>query len=129
MPKKDYRGVRNWKGYNHALVQRGSLTFWFSNDLIQRWHSPKNKTKFGRPEKYNEAAIFCALTLKAVFHLTFRATEGFIASPIILACGAPSPRCLASQSLSGHRSSPVNTRERDSDPNASSAMQNNFRFS
>lgn len=28
MAKKQYR-IRNWAKYNEALVQRGSITFWF----------------------------------------------------------------------------------------------------
>ena len=41
MTKKVYR-VRNWKEYNQALTQRGSLTFWFSEEVISHW---KNQNK------------------------------------------------------------------------------------
>jgi hypothetical protein len=30
--KQQYR-IRNWKQYNQALVSRGSLTFWISNNI------------------------------------------------------------------------------------------------
>ena len=33
MAKKAYR-VRNWQDYNKSLVRRGSLTFWFSEELV-----------------------------------------------------------------------------------------------
>ena len=33
MTKKVYR-VRNWQEYNKGLVDRGSLTFWFSKEVI-----------------------------------------------------------------------------------------------
>lgn len=42
MAKKAYR-VRNWKDYNKSLVQRGSLTFWFSQDVIDQWQDYANK--------------------------------------------------------------------------------------
>lgn len=79
MSKKDYR-VRNWREYNQALVNRGSITFWFSEDCIQQWQSEANKKGRGRPEKYSDIAIEAGLTVKALFGLTFRATEGFMKS-------------------------------------------------
>ncbi len=35
-PKKLYR-VKNWSEYEKALVQRGSITFWLSDDFEQVW--------------------------------------------------------------------------------------------
>ena len=29
--------VTNWKDYNQALKQRGSLTVWLSDDLEENW--------------------------------------------------------------------------------------------
>ena len=37
MSKRQYH-VRNWKEYNSALVNRGSITFWFSEENLERWH-------------------------------------------------------------------------------------------
>lgn len=79
MTKKVDR-ARNWRKYNEALVQRGSITFWFSEDMIKNWHVNDTLSKRGRPRKYSDIAITCGLTLKAVFKLTFRAVEGFIRS-------------------------------------------------
>lgn len=79
MTKKVYR-VRNWSDYNQALVNRGSITFWFSDECIEQWHNTERSGKRGRPEKYSSMAIECGLTLKALLKLTFRATEGFIRS-------------------------------------------------
>jgi len=44
--KQNYR-LRNWKQYNNALVQRGSLTLWFSDDMIADWiiHQKTGKTR------------------------------------------------------------------------------------
>lgn len=30
--------IRNWSDYNKLLIQRGSITLWFSEDSIQKWH-------------------------------------------------------------------------------------------
>lgn len=79
MTKKVYR-VRNWSDYNQALVNRGSITFWFSEKCIEDWLSKEKSGKRGRPEKYSSIAIECGLTLKALLKLTFRSTEGFIRS-------------------------------------------------
>jgi len=81
MSKKDYR-VRNWKEYNKALVNRGNITFWFDEEVIAGWHEYKKTGKRGRPLKYNDLAIECGLTLRALFKLPFRATQGLIASLI-----------------------------------------------
>ena len=83
MPQK---GVcaRNWNKYNEALIQRGSVTFWFSEDVINAWHENDSFHTKGRPRKYSDTAIHCGLTLKAVFNLTFRAVEVFIKSLITL---------------------------------------------
>lgn len=79
MTKKVYR-VRNWSDYNQALVNRGSITFWFSKECIEQWLNTERTGKRGRPEKYSSIAIECGLTLKALLKLTFRSTEGFIRS-------------------------------------------------
>jgi hypothetical protein len=79
MTKKVYR-VRNWPDYNEALVKRGSITFWFSEEMLNNWYVKEPLKTRGRPKKYSDVAITCGLTLKAVFKLTFRAVEGFIKS-------------------------------------------------
>jgi hypothetical protein len=72
--------TRNWRKYNEALVNRGSITFWFDEDSLKNWHANSPTGKKGRPTKYSNFAITCGLTLKAIFNLTFRAVEGFIKS-------------------------------------------------
>ena len=79
---KNAARARNWRKYNEALVQRGSITFWFSEDAIKNWHVNDSSSTRGRPRKYSDVAITCGLTLKAIFNLTFRAVEGFIRSLI-----------------------------------------------
>jgi hypothetical protein len=79
MDKKSYH-TRNWKDYNKALVQRGSITLWFDANCVEEWQKTEKTGKRGRPQKYSDVAIHCGLTIKAVFKLTFRAATGFIKS-------------------------------------------------
>lgn len=78
--KKDKYRTRNWKEYNQSLVNRGSLTFWFDESSLQNWYSTELTGERGRPDIYSDAAIRCALTMKAVFRISLRALQGFIRS-------------------------------------------------
>ena len=80
--KKDTYRTRNWKDYNRSLVNRGSITFWFSEDAIAKWHSVERTGKPGRPETYSDDAMRCGLMIKAVFRIALRALQGFIESLI-----------------------------------------------
>ena len=73
------RRVTNWSEYNEALRQRGSLTVWFTDDAIAAWKAAPRTTPGGQPH-YSDLAITTALTLRAVFHLPLRQTEGLIGS-------------------------------------------------
>jgi hypothetical protein len=37
--KVTYR-IRNWSEYNAGLKQRGSLTFWIDESVLQEWIDP-----------------------------------------------------------------------------------------
>jgi hypothetical protein len=77
-PKSTYR-IRNWKQYNDALVRRGSLTLWVDQEMLQAWRY-QGPSQRGAQFRYSDTAIECLLTLRAVYHLTLRATEGFARS-------------------------------------------------
>jgi len=77
--KKRYP-IRNWSEYNKALVNRGSLTIWFDQNSIKNWNSQKRSARRGRPTVYSDVAIQCCLTIKMVFHLPLRATQGLVSS-------------------------------------------------
>jgi hypothetical protein len=77
-PKALYR-VKNWTDYDKALVQRGSITFWLSDDVEKTWRYTGEKQR-GSQFDYSDQAILVMLTVKEVFHLTNRQTEGFISS-------------------------------------------------
>jgi IS5 family transposase len=77
--KRNYR-LRNWKQYNKALVQRGSLTLWISDEMLNLWLNQQKTGKRGRSNTYSDIAISCMATLKEVFHLPLRATQGLLIS-------------------------------------------------
>src|SRR3954447_6317284 len=82
IPKQQHR-VTNWAAYDAALRQRGSLTIWFTEAAIAAWHAEPRTTPGGQPS-YSDLAIATILTLKAVFRLALRQTEGLIGSVLQL---------------------------------------------
>jgi hypothetical protein len=71
--------VKNWSEYDQVLVQRGSITFWLSDDFEQSWRYVGEKQR-GSQFDYSEQAMLIMQTVKNIFHLPNRATEGFIRS-------------------------------------------------
>lgn len=76
--KVTYR-IRNWAEYDRALVRRGSLTIWVDRGSLDAWDH-QGPPRWGAKFVYSDAAIQCLLTLRAVFHLPLRATQGMAAS-------------------------------------------------
>jgi hypothetical protein len=76
--KTKYR-ITNWAEYDKALVKRGDITLWISEDAIHTW-TPVRSGKRGAPRKYSELAIETALTLRLVYGLPLRQAEGFLRS-------------------------------------------------
>ncbi len=81
--KQAYR-LSNWSQYNKALVRRGSLTVWLSEDVLSTWHNTARTGKRGKPADYTDTAILCMATLEEVYGLPLRATEGLTRSIIKL---------------------------------------------
>ena len=82
IPKQRHR-VTNWAEYDAALRQRGSLTIWFTEEAVAAWRAEPRRTRGGQP-RYSALAIRTALTLRAVFRLALRQTEGLIGSSLRL---------------------------------------------
>lgn len=80
MSKQIYR-VRNWKEYNRNLINRGSITFWFSEEVVKNWYY-EGKRKRGGIIKYSDMAIICVLTLRNLFRMPLRAAQGLVESLI-----------------------------------------------
>ena len=78
IPKQRHR-VTNWAAYDAGLRQRGSLTVWFTDEAVAAWQAEPRTTPGGQPH-YSALAITTALTLRAVFRLALRQTEGLIGS-------------------------------------------------
>jgi Transposase DDE domain len=80
MSAKDVRyRVRNWSSYNDSLRKRGSLTVWIDEETIKNWYAiPTGKAV--QQFHYSDAAIQLALSLRAIYRLPLRATQGFLQS-------------------------------------------------
>jgi hypothetical protein len=78
IPKQKHR-VTNWAEYDAGLRARGSLTVWFTPEAIEAWSAEPRTGRGGQP-RYSSLAITTALTLRAVFRLALRQTEGLIGS-------------------------------------------------
>jgi hypothetical protein len=64
---------------NPAQLDGASLTIWFSEEAIRAWKAEPRTTRGGQP-RFSALAIATALTLRAVFRLALRQTEGLIGS-------------------------------------------------
>ncbi|WP_298445899.1 transposase, partial [uncultured Ferrimonas sp.] len=74
------RNITNWKQYNQALVNRGSLTFWVDEAAIKAWYCDDHHGGRGRGFSYSDTAIETALMVKGIFGLSLRSLEGFLNS-------------------------------------------------
>jgi hypothetical protein len=84
--------IRNWCAYNRALINRGRLTVWFDEQAIAAWRNTEPASGPGAPRFYAEVAIECTLVLKSVFHVSLRATQGFLSSLVeLMALALPIP--------------------------------------
>jgi hypothetical protein len=80
--KTKYR-VSNGAEYDRALVERGNITLWISDDAIASW-KPAPTGRRGAQRKFSDHAIETALTLRLVFKLPLRQAEGFLRSVLSL---------------------------------------------
>ncbi len=83
--------VKNWAAYNQALVQRGTLTVWLSQEAVDGW-------RYGGPPQrgaqfyYSALAIETALTFGTLFNLPLRQTQGFVQSLLgLMGLNLPAP--------------------------------------
>jgi Transposase DDE domain len=70
--------IRNWKQYNRALINRGNLTIWISEEAVESWYAAREPQGRGRPFTYSNSCIEMALTLRSLFQFPLRATQGFL---------------------------------------------------
>jgi len=80
--KTKYR-VANWAEYDQGLVHRGDITLWLSPEAVATWNPEPGGSRGGQ-QRYSDLAIETALTLRLVFNLPLRQTEGFLRSVLAL---------------------------------------------
>ena len=71
--------VTNWPQYDAALVRRGDLTVWLTEEAMAASHAPMRRARGGQ-RVYSDLAIETALVLRLVLHLALRQTEGALRS-------------------------------------------------
>jgi Transposase DDE domain len=80
--KTAYR-VTNWHEYDQSLRDRDDITVWISQDAIDAWTPPQTGKRGAQP-LYADIAIETALSLRLLFRLPLRQTEGFLSSVLRL---------------------------------------------
>jgi hypothetical protein len=81
-PKARYR-VSNWREYDRALQERGSLTVWVTPEAIAAWQVPATGRR-GRSRHYSDLAIETGQMLRLAFGRPWRQTEGLLRSIMTL---------------------------------------------
>ena len=76
---KDKYKVTNWSDYNNGLKKRGSINLWVCSNLSEQW-SWQGESQRGGQYEYSNVAIELCLTIRKVYSLGLRQTEGFISS-------------------------------------------------
>lgn len=75
--------IKNWKAYNSSLKNRGSITLWLSDEVIESWYY-RGPTQKGAQYQYSAACIEACCLVKKVYHLPWRQAEGFVQSILSL---------------------------------------------
>ena len=84
--------VANWSTYDDGLRNRGSLTFWIEEAVLQSWYAAPRTTPGGQPV-YADGTIEMILTLGMVYHQPLRQTEGLARSHMsVMDLSLPVPR-------------------------------------
>ncbi len=76
--------VRNWSEYNAGLKNRGSLTFWLDEAVLEAWYNGTPSGKRGASKDYSDLSIITFVTMKSVYHQAGRQTQGLLESLFIL---------------------------------------------
>jgi hypothetical protein len=71
--------MTNWSEYNESLRRRGDLTIWVGEDAQAQWSAARRKSRGGQ-RTYSELAITLCPTLRAIYGLALRQTQGLMRS-------------------------------------------------
>ena len=74
--KEKYK-LSNWSDYNRSLVNRGNVTLWLSDDLLDSWYYDGQRDA-GGVIRYSDAAILFCLTMRSLYGLGYRPPPGFV---------------------------------------------------
>lgn len=74
--------VLNWSEYNRSLIHRGRIDFWIDEVVLSKWHPQIENPKRGGQLDYSDLAIQACLSLRRLYRLPLRQTQGFISSLI-----------------------------------------------
>lgn len=89
-PKATY-AVKNWSAYNEYLRLRGDVFIWFDPAMLPCWRADGPRKRGGQLI-YSNLAIELCLTLRVVFRLPLRQTQGFVRSLFrLMDLGLPVP--------------------------------------
>ena len=89
-PKAKY-AVKNWAAYNEYLRLRGDVLIWFDPVMLPGWRASRVRKRGGKLN-YSDLAIELCLTLRVVFGLPLRQTQGFVRSLFrLMDLGLPVP--------------------------------------
>lgn len=80
---KDKYKILNWSEYNKSLIKRGSITIWINEEVIKSWNY-EGKQKQGGKKIYSDLAIEVCLSIKKLYDLGYRQTEGYMESLFLL---------------------------------------------
>ncbi len=87
--RKEKYKLTNWSEYNASLKKRGKLTVWLSDEVKESWIYQAAQ-KPGGQIIYSDVAIEFCLTIKHLYGLAYRQTEGFV-EDIFRLCGIDLP--------------------------------------
>ncbi len=77
--KKAQYNITNWSEYNRSLINRGKLSLWIPYSVLENWYF-KGETHQGSQYYYSDDSIEMCQTIKIVFKLAYRQTQGFLES-------------------------------------------------
>jgi len=75
--------IVNWPAYNRALINRGDITIYFTEEAMYNWYD-EGPAQRGAQYVYSDLCIETMLLFKNVFRLPYRQTQGFAQSIFML---------------------------------------------
>lgn len=77
--KKAGYKITNWSEYNQSLIERGKIYLWIPYSVLDDWYY-KGPEQKGAQYVYSDSCIELCLTIKILFKLGYRQTQGFLES-------------------------------------------------